>query len=192
MKTWIITDTHFNHRKMEEYCGRPANFESRILKGLKQIQPDDVVIHLGDFCIGDDVKWHEFWNSALFANKRILVRGNHDRKSNAWYYAHGWHTVCESLSIHYNNKYITFSHIPIQGIQNINIHGHFHNNLHRLLRGEYVVEGEKERNDKDFPLELYDKNIYKLLAIEDTNYKPVLLDNLINNYPPEITLTSNK
>jgi calcineurin-like phosphoesterase family protein len=183
MKYWIITDTHFGHRKMEEYCGRPANFEELIFKGLKQIQPDDVVIHLGDFCIGEDEKWHNAWNSALFANKKILVRGNHDKKSDTWYYSHGWHSVVDSFSIHYLGNFITFSHIPIKGIQNKNIHGHFHNNLHRLLEGKYVVEGEKERNDKDFPLELYNKNIYKLLAIEDTNYKPVLLDTLSISSP---------
>jgi len=179
MKYWIITDTHFGHRKMEEYCGRPADFESRILQGLKQIQPDDIVIHLGDFCIGEDAKWHEFWNSTLFANKRILVRGNHDKKSDAWYYSHGWHSVVYSFSMHFQGKYITFSHMPILGIQNTNIHGHFHNNLYRLLEGKFINDTEKEINDKDFPLEKYNKNIYKLLAIEDTNYKPVLLESLL-------------
>ena len=181
MNYWIITDTHFGHKKMEEYCGRPSDFEKRIFQGLKKIKPDDVVIHLGDFCIGEDSKWHDLWNSALFSNKRILVKGNHDKKSNTWYYSHGWHAVVDSFNLNYNGKLITFSHIPIKGIQNINIHGHFHNNLHRLLEDKYVVEGEKERNDKDFPLELYDKNIYKLLAIEDTKYEPILLDNLITN-----------
>lgn len=180
MKYWIITDTHFGHDKMQQYCGRPSDFENKILKALEQIQEEDVVIHLGDFCIGNDEMWHEKWNNALFLHTRkILVRGNHDKKSNTWYYAHGWHAVCENLTIRYLHKNITFSHIPIKDIKNLNIHGHFHNNLHRLLQGIYVIEGEKERNDEDFPLELYNKNIYKLLAIEDTNYKPVLLDNLL-------------
>ena len=179
MKYWIITDTHFGHRKMEEYCGRPADFEDKIFGGLKQIQPADVVIHLGDFCIGRDEEWHKKWKEALPTQKLILIRGNHDRKSTNWYYAHGWNTVCENMSINFEGRYLTFSHIPIMGIQNWNIHGHFHNNLHRLLEGKYVVEGEKERNDKDFPLEKYNKNIYKLLAIEDTNYQPVLLESLL-------------
>jgi len=164
MKYWIITDTHFGHRKMEEYCKRPSDFEARIFKGLKMIQPDDIVIHLGDFCIGDDVKWHNFWNSALYANKRILIRGNHDRKSSAWYYAHGWHAVCENLSLHYNKRYITFSHIPLENPQNLNIHGHLHAN-----NNNFRYENEPELN----------KN-HKLLAIELTDYKPVLLDKLIN------------
>ena len=90
----------------------------------------------------------------------------------------------KNFSIHFNKQFITFSHIPILGIQNINIHGHFHNNLHRLLEGKYIVEGEKERNDKDFPLEKYNKNKYKLLAIEDTNHQPVLLENLLTRIPP--------
>mgnify|MGYP001559594400 CR=1 FL=1 len=24
---WITTDTHFGHRNMEQYCGRPKDFE---------------------------------------------------------------------------------------------------------------------------------------------------------------------
>jgi calcineurin-like phosphoesterase family protein len=189
MKYWIITDTHFGHQKMEEYCGRPANFTELILDtGLKQLQSGDVIIHLGDFCIGNDEMWHEDWNNRLRDGvKKILVRGNHDKKSDTWYYNHGWDSVVDNFSIYYLGRYITFSHIPIKGIQNINIHGHFHNNLHRLLEGKYVVDGEKKRNDKDFPLELYDKNIYKLLAIEDTNYKPVLLEHLLINQPPLVS-----
>ena len=176
MNIFLLSDTHFGHRKMEEYCGRPADFEQRIFKNLKQIQPDDVVIHLGDFCIGDDVRWHEEWEAALPTNKRILIRGNHDRKSDSWYYAHGWHTVADSLSGHYFNRYITFSHIPIPDIQNLNIHGHFHNNLHRLLEGKYVVEGEKERNEP--VLKILTKN-HVLLALENVDYQPITLERFL-------------
>lgn len=37
MKIWLTTDTHFNHKKMIEYCGRPENFEEIIKKELLKI-----------------------------------------------------------------------------------------------------------------------------------------------------------
>ncbi len=181
-KIWLITDTHLGHDAMVKYCGRPENHSELILKNLEVIKSGDVLIHLGDICIGKDAEWHRELFLRLGAGvTKILVRGNHDGKSNAWYLEHGWDFVCENFTDTYFGQKITFSHIPILGVQNLNIHGHFHNTLHRLLRKEFVVEGEKERNDKDFDLDKYDKTIYKLLAIENTEYKPVLLEELLTS-----------
>lgn len=174
-RIWLITDTHFNHRKMEEYCNRPKDFEEIILRNLKIIKSNDTIIHLGDFCIGRDEYWHGVWNNLLATNRKILVRGNHDKKTDSWYLNHGWSIVCESFSGHYFGNYITFSHRLIPNIQNLNIHGHFHNNLDRLLKGNFVVEGEKERNEKDLTGL---NNNHILLSLEYTNYKPVLLNTL--------------
>jgi len=157
MKTWVIPDTHFGHRKLEEYC-RITNFENLIFKNLKQIQPGDVVIHLGDFCIGDDVKWHDSWNKILMNCRLILVKGNHDKKSNKWYYEHGWDFVCDKLSDHFFGQYLTLSHEPIEGVQNLNIHGHTHGNAHR------------DFEHKDF----YTKNHFEL-ALETNGCKPELI-----------------
>lgn len=183
-KIYLITDTHLGHDAMVQYCGRPENHSDLILQNLfKVIREGDVLIHLGDFCIGKDADWHMRFFAGLRGVKTVLVRGNHDGKSNQWYLEHGWDFVCENFTDTYFGKKITFSHIPILGVQNLNIHGHFHNTLHRLLRKEFVVEGEKERNDKDFDLDKYDTNIYKLLAIENTDLKPVLLENWLNSPP---------
>ncbi len=181
-KIWLITDTHLGHDAMVKYCGRPENHSEIILHNLTRegvVQSGDTLIHLGDICIGKDAEWHTKIMSVLGGVKTILVKGNHDGKSNAWYLEHGWNFVCENFTDTYFGQKITFSHIPIEDIKNLNIHGHFHNTLHRLLKKEFVVEGEKERNDKDFDLDKYDKTIYKLLAIENTEYKPVLLEELL-------------
>jgi hypothetical protein len=80
-----------------------------------------------------------------------------------------------------------FSHAPLHyesvvetqigaGSFDLNIHGHFHNTLHRLREGKYVVDREKERNEVDL------SNLtprHKLLSIEETNYHPVSLDEFI-------------
>lgn len=164
MSIWIISDTHFGHRKLEELAGRPANFEEKIFQKLKKIKKGDTVIHLGDFCIGSDVEWHEKWNTALKDVKRILVKGNHDRKSNHWYYDHGWDFVCDQMSDHFFKRYVTLSHKPILGIQNINIHGHLHTNDHR-------VDEETKKH--------YNPNLHKLIALESNGYTPVLIEHIL-------------
>lgn len=186
MKIWLITDTHLGHEKMVDYCGRPANFTHLILQNLSVVQENDILIHLGDICIGMDAHWHEML-SANVKGRKWLVRGNHDNKSDAWYLEHGWDFVCSKFQGRFNGKNIMFSHAPQHfeeivetqfgaGSFDLNIHGHFHNTLHRLQEGKYVVEGEKERNAVDLA------NItprHKLLAVEYTDYKPVSLDDFL-------------
>ena len=164
---------------MIEYCNRPKGFEQIILNNLSKTinSNDNLLIHLGDFCIGEDAKWHNIILSSLPC-KKWLIRGNHDRKSNNWYFTHGWDFIAEQFLDTYFGKKILFSHTPQKDVGNfdLNIHGHFHNNLHRLLEGRYVIEGEKERNEIDLA-NLTPK--HKLLAIENTNYQPVLLKSFL-------------
>jgi hypothetical protein len=51
-----------------------------------------------------------------------------------------------------------------------------------LLEGKYVVDGEEERNKKVLML-LTPK--HRLLAIENTNYLPVLLETFLNDSKPK-------
>ncbi len=166
MNTYIVTDLHLGHAKMVEYCGRPIDHSERILEALKDIPEDDTLICLGDICIGKDSEWHTKLMDSLRGVKKILIKGNHDHKTNKWYLEHGWDEVHLELTGEYCGAKITFSHRPIQGIKNINIHGHMHNNEHRM---------------DDETKKWYDKSIYKLLAIENTNYKPVVLCDWLNS-----------
>jgi calcineurin-like phosphoesterase family protein len=165
MKIWLTTDTHFGHKQMLEYCGRPEDFSEILLKNLlSTVKQDDILIHLGDICIGNDVMWHE--KLMEIKGKHWLVKGNHDSKSNTWYLEHGWDMVCEQFSDRYFGKRILFSHKPVawDGEYEINIHGHFHNSNPNRHEQELVAI----------------KNGYqKLLAVEYTDYKPVELKKFI-------------
>jgi len=175
MKRWLISDTHFNHANIKEYCGRPDDFNERLFQGLFNIPEEDILIHLGDVCFGG----REVHNKYILPIrcKKWLVRGNHDKESDSFYLSNGWDFVCEQFQNLYFGKRIVFSHRPVKnGDFNYNIHGHFHNNLPRLQRKEWVVEGEEARN-KDDLVYLTDK--HKLIACELTNYKPVLLETFI-------------
>lgn len=176
MKIWLITDTHFNHDKMPEYCGRPIGFEELIMMGLARISPQDLLIHLGDVCVGKDEYWHERLRALPF--KKWLVLGNHDHKSLSWYISHGWDYVGEEIKLKMFGKNILLSHTPLRGDFDINIHGHFHNTLHRLLEKQWVTPDEEKRNEKDLG-NLTPK--HKLLAVEYTNYQPVLLSTFVDH-----------
>lgn len=171
-KIFVISDTHFNHvKKMMKYCNRPFNYEALLWDNLFSLPEDSVLIHLGDVCIGKDSEVHEMI-SALKCRK-ILVLGNHDYKSKAWYMDHGWDFACDMFSWELHRKTIVFTHKPVAVADNaINIHGHFHNATPKI-----IAEVEDGR-DKDLLGILSSK--HKLVACELTNYKPVLLDKIIN------------
>ena len=80
--------------------------------------------------------------------KKILVKGNHDSKSNSWYLEHGWDFVCEEFKDTLYGKNILFSHYPKvwDGVYDLNIHGHFHNSDHR--RHEEIFLKEKNGYQK--------------------------------------------
>ena len=52
-KTWILSDSHFGHRNIAEFCHRPDGWESLMLENIAQAVPDDpdvTLLHLGDLC----------------------------------------------------------------------------------------------------------------------------------------------
>lgn len=166
MKYWLITDTHFGHTALTcKYNSRPNNFADQILDGLSRlITENDVLIHLGDFCVGNNDHWHDLFMERV-KGKLWLVRGNHERRNNDWYLSKGWHFVCDEFSLTHCGLKILFSHMP-QFIcdYDMNIHGHFHDDEHRSQSPEFTEI-------------LTDQ--HKLLAIEKTNYLPVDLNHFI-------------
>jgi len=164
--TYIIADTHFNHTdQMIAYCGRPENYNELLWKSFEDLQDDDIFIHLGDICIGKDSQVHDKLQEFKF--RKILVRGNHDRKTNTWYLNHGWDFVCEQFKDTLYGKNILFSHKPKawDGEFEINIHGHFHNSDYR-------------RTDPE--LAKIKTGYHKLLSLEYEGYKPIKLDKFVN------------
>ena len=107
-KYWIITDTHFNHQKIHDFCDRPVGFEETILKNMENcIGENDILIHLGDVAWKDDGYWHNrIMEIPCF--RRWLVKGNHDRKTQSWYLNRGWDFVGKTLSLDIHNRRIIF------------------------------------------------------------------------------------
>jgi len=157
MNYWVIADTHFGHEKIKQSNNRPDNFEELILENLKaKIKKDDVLIHLGDFCLKDDLYWHKRFSE--IECKKWLILGNHDHKTMSWYLSNGWDFVCSHFTLKLFGEYILFSHTPQENTSIINIHGHLHDSNHR--KGYLLTE----------------KNI--LVLIEGT-FEPCLLQKII-------------
>lgn len=166
MNYWLISDTHFNHLRLEEWGKRSGLWQESIWNGLEKIPETDTLIHLGDICIGQDIQIHNRLVDIVKCRK-VLVKGNHDKRSTNWYYEHGWNFVCDGIEMIYMGHYLHLTHRPArpQGNNTFNIHGHTHGNLHRSE--EYV----------DF----YTKEYHIDISPELIGFKPIRLDSLLKN-----------
>jgi calcineurin-like phosphoesterase family protein len=145
MKEWLITDTHFDHDNIGVYCARPDGWMDLILENWRKIvQPEDVIIHLGDVKVGGN-RGHKLTEIMYsLPGTKILIRGNHDHESNMYYMRNGFAASLDGMKYHG----VTFTHQPVNSLYDgtdLNIHGHVHNSkweptkpFHRLLAIEYV------------------------------------------------------
>lgn len=148
MNYYLISDTHFGHENLVKWGKREKDFESKILEGLKTIKDDKYyLIHLGDVCMGRDDYYNTLFTKTNPLSRmigKILIKGNHDNKSNLWYYERGWDLACKQIRFNMFGKDIILSHRPVETKEGeVNIHGHTHGNDHR--EGEYK-EFYNERN----------------------------------------------
>ena len=172
MNYYLISDTHFNHSKLDDWGGRSGDWQERLWEGMDSILSTDTVVHLGDICIGNDQEIHDRLSGYAF--KKILVRGNHDKKGVKWYEEHGWDFVCDSFELLYQGHYLYFSHRPQPPMSHFtkNIHGHTHGNLHRSE--EYT--------------EFYDNSYHIDISPEVRGFSPLRLDTLLKSFksvPPK-------
>lgn len=143
--------------------GRPEDYEEQIANSLSRLTSADVLIHLGDVCLGNDAEAHKKYIEPLKCRK-ILVKGNHDQKSLSWYMEHGWGFACNRMTLDFGGETLHFSHIPLppDDFFGRNIHGHLHNVEHRSYPKWY-----SER--------------HSLVSLERQGYKAQRLDTFIQS-----------
>lgn len=163
-----MTDSHLGHMKLLEHGVRQHGFTEEIINAVHE-SSGDLLIHLGDVCIGnDDINHRALLIAANKFRKKVLVRGNHDGHSDNWYYERGWDFVCRSFTAKYFGKNIIFTHKPFRKTElfDLNIHGHLH--------------GAKENSHRADDIEgKYDPDFHIDVAPELRGYAPVKLQNLI-------------
>ena len=165
---YFISDTHFNHSNIIKYCNRPFKNinemnETIISNWNNLITKDDIVYHLGDFCLSNDDEIKNIFNR--LNGNIILIRGNHDRKPVKFYENIGIKVLTHAPIILDEYK-LMLSHVPLPDVKikdgYINLHGHIHN---------------KKISD-DYPKN-YSINKHINVSVDVTNFKPVSL-NIIN------------
>lgn len=132
-RVFVISDTHFGHEKIIQYCGRPfANAdlmdEAMLTYWNETVGDDDIVYHLGD------VYFHKspsFLHN-LKGRKRLCL-GNHDRGKDQVL-----HKIFEKIELLYRMPELGcfLSHMPLldrglhlssgEKIELTSVHGHIH------------------------------------------------------------------
>ena len=169
MNIWVVADTHFLHDNLsrEDYCNRPKDHTQKIFKQLMLIPEKDLLIHLGDISIGNEKRVYNEFIRPLKC-KKVLVKGNHDKKSNNWYLTHSWDFVCYSFQDNYRGKKVLFSHYPTNADgYDFNLHGHLHNNVYKW---DILTKENKE----------FVSEKHLLFALELTKYRPMKLDYILD------------
>jgi len=78
---WFTSDTHFSHKNIIRWCGRPwetaEEMDAALIQKWNEVVPKDgIIFHLGDFCFGGADRWKKIRKS--LNGKIYLVMGNHD------------------------------------------------------------------------------------------------------------------
>ena len=114
-RVFFTSDTHFYHTNIINFCGRPFKNvevmnETLIANWNSVVGPDDIVFHLGDFCLGGSAEWTNILNR--LNGKIYLIVGNHDIKNlRQGYYSHFEH-IAMQMHIEVGNQKIYLNHCP--------------------------------------------------------------------------------
>lgn len=132
-EVFVSSDHHLFHSNIIKYCNRPfRGVDEMHLFMIEEwnsvIKPEDIVIHLGDYMCGGTFEQIKEITEQLNGYK-ILIMGNHDRKSRSWFRDVGFNRVFKHR---WTMGMYCFSHRPQDaeyltenGVR-YNLHGHSH------------------------------------------------------------------
>lgn len=126
--TWVTADTHWNHRLISRYSGRPENHNEIMIQRWNEIvAPNESILHLGDLAMGLPEQFDEI--APQLNGVKYIVKGNHDRWPDQRYEDWGF-KVLKPYSVMWGGWVVWFTHYPKQDLQKdeIFLHGHVHNN----------------------------------------------------------------
>lgn len=167
---WVISDTHFNHENIINYCDRPfhnaddMNWEM-IERWNSVVKPKDKVYHLGDVYMGGGFSkgYTENVLRSLNGHKRLIL-GNHDNgkdqllqryfeKIDVWRMFPEFGLLLTHVPVHESSLFRGASGNEKSPPKLLNIHGHIH---------------EKPSPSKD----------HRCVCVEQINYTPIHIDEL--------------
>jgi len=177
MSRYIISDHHFGHSNIIEYCDRPFRSVGEMNDSLLEyhyetVDNDDLLIHLGDVAMDmQDGKETIAYFERLGAD--LLLQGNHDVGLD---HSAAPFPVLNSCVLEQDGFKFYCTHRPEDVPDEWNdwvIHGHHHNN-----------------HPEEYPFVAYDEKRINV-SCELLNYRPVSLEslsNLLEHCPPSSRL----
>ena len=167
-KVFFISDTHFNHKNIIEYCNRPFKDVEEMNQTIidnwnRVVKKSDIVLFLGDFALGRDVESMYDRYSKELNGTIYFLRGNHDRSKSS---VRKYFTTIDMMStFSYKGYNFILSHQPLYNGQIpegfINIHGHIH--------------------DKTLSESCYLQTRHVNVSADAINFTPISLDEIIKN-----------
>ena len=163
---YIISDTHFHHKRIIEYADRPfdnvLSMNKTIIRNWNEIvSPKDKVFHLGDIGFGSTQDMQRIFQN--LNGTKILIRGNHDKRfSDGALSKIGFSEVYKYPII--IEEFYMLSHSPMflnKNMPYVNIHGHIHE---KSIEGANYVNACVEHNDyKPFSFKKMKKQFQKTI-----------------------------
>lgn len=171
-KIWFVSDTHFSHKAIINFCKRPFNSieemnEVLISNWNSVINPQDLVFHLGDFAFASNGEWKRILGQ--LNGKIHLIVGNHD---DSRYPGRQTFDLFESVSLQkhliIDKRHVILNHYPFLCYAGtyrkpdncaIQLHGHVHS-------GPNNTGLDADRLKMCFPYQ-YD------VGVDNNNYTPI-------------------
>jgi calcineurin-like phosphoesterase family protein len=89
--TYVVSDTHFGHDNIVNFCHRPEDHEHVMMERWAQAVPEGAtVIHLGDLAYKGARKFEKLIAPHLTGARKLLILGNHDTSRLSLYRAAGF------------------------------------------------------------------------------------------------------
>ena len=115
-KVYFTSDTHFYHLNIIGFCKRPFKNvedmnETLIENWNRVVSQDDIVFHLGDFCLGGSHEWTKILNR--LNGKIYLILGNHDLKNIRQGYTSRFELTSMQMHIEVDKQKIYLNHCPL-------------------------------------------------------------------------------
>lgn len=173
---WVISDTHFGHRNIIEYCDRPFKDTMQMNMAIRDnwnsvVKDGDIVYHLGDVYMG----WNEPQDIGQFLaslrGRKRLVLGNHD--------------VGKDVVLHKAfQKIMVWRMFPEFGLLLTHVPVH-ESSLSPLIKEGGYKEGEVGKIKRDL-LNIHGHihqnpsptNRHRNVSVEQINYRPINIEEL--------------
>lgn len=180
---YYIADTHFGHRNIINFDGRPFHDITEMKLALiarwnKRVTSEDTVFILGDFCWGKAPEWIELL-SALNGNK-VLIRGNHDLRNMPAELRHMFADVKDYKEVKDGDRLVIMCHYPIPCYKKdydpnvYMLHGHVHETQEMYYVNSIVKYMRENSGGK------YIGNVFNVGCMTQTiDYTPRTLDEII-------------